>query len=193
MNANHTNPDRCEAADLPTLDDAAVARLEAVLAGMALVEPSARLDRRIAAAARSSRRNWRLVGWASGLSGMAAGLLIGILAWPAMFGLDPNPADPTATGPGSTSVLASNGQPETPDADAASTDPASDGDGPVEATVETTQVMSDGVVVLNDRLPVHQIRRITTRHMLYYDEKTNERIEVTTPSEQVIYIAAEPF
>jgi hypothetical protein len=29
--------------------------------------------------------------------------------------------------------------------------------------------------------------------MLYYDEKTNERIEVTTPSEQVIYIAAEPF
>jgi hypothetical protein len=51
-------------------------RIEEMLLDMPLAEPSAELDDRVLGMDEADRSRFRLVGWTSGLSGLAAGLAV---------------------------------------------------------------------------------------------------------------------
>lgn len=188
--------------------------VERLLEAMPLRQPSASLDERIealaseaggigAVEARPTVGVVRRIGWLAGVSGMAAGLVIGVLAWPLLTGVKPTPGGggevANAAGSGasnSTSTAASTadgsiagsavGSP------AGNTERVGASNDPIEATVATTKLVDEGVVVVNEK-PVRKIRRVTTRQMLYYDESNNERVEVTVPEEEVYFLSSEPF
>lgn len=64
----------------------------------------------------------------------------------------------------------------------------------VEATIDTTELVDDGVVRVSETgLPVRQVRRVTTRQFLYFNRDTNETMEITVPQEDVIHMVNEPF
>lgn len=164
--------------------------VEQWLEAMPLARPSASLDGRIASsAARLRRRRGPIgrIGWMAGVSGLAAGLLIGVMAWPLLpwSGQADEPRTEVASNGPSVSGRGGASNATAPNGETAEEEP-------IEATVSTTQVVDEGVVMLEDG-PARKIRRVTTRQMLYYDESANERVEVTVPEEEVYFVAPESF
>lgn len=161
-------------------------QVERWLESMPLARPSAALDDRIAAAASEAGRRpgpIARIGWLAGLSGMAAGLLIGVLAWPLL---------PGENRPAERGVEVAGGAPDASNAARRADRGGDSAEAPIEATVSTTRVVDEGVVMLEDG-PARKLRRVTTRQMLYYDEASNERLEVTVPEEEVYFVAPESF
>lgn len=153
-------------------------RIEELLSDMPLAQPTPDLDERILGIAEADRDRWRLVSWTSGLVGVAAGLAIALSVW------------------GVLQLTASSGapalRPSVELASSAETAPAADTEGTVVETTNT-QIVDEGMVLVDNNIPLHQIRRVTTRQVMYYNEKTNERLELIEPEEEVILIAAETF
>jgi hypothetical protein len=163
-------------------------RIEELLADMPLAAPSSRLDDAVLGMPLQQRRRWRIVGLTSAVSGLAAGLAIAIGLWAVMqlgHGLNrDHDVVATAGGNGHRDQLAS-----------AATSALGIDEAAFETTVTNTdtRIVDEGVVINADRIPVHQIRRVTTHQLMYFNEKTNERLEVTMPQEEVIHIATEAF
>ncbi len=156
-------------------------RIEELLIDMPLASPSASLDDRVLGDAAADRHRWRLDGWRGAGVGLAAGLAIAVAVWGLLEVAGPaaHDGDPAAR----RAVVDAGGAmaPGLPES-AATTVRATD-----------TKLVDEGLVMSDDRLPVHQIRRVTTRQLMYYNQRTNERLEVTVPQEELILIAAETF
>lgn len=155
-------------------------KIEQWLEEMPLLSPSPSLDERVLALSQGGGVDdrWRLSSWTGSLVGLAAGLAIAVSIWGLWKLADRSQGSLPGPGSAIVSTIEAEGQ---VDSD--------------ETLVETTdtRIVDDGLVVVDNQVPLHQIRRLTTRQLMYYNQKTNERLEIVEPGEQVIFIAAEPL
>lgn len=163
----HTTVDR------PVSDERAE-QIEQLLADVNLVAPGVQVDDRVAQALSANPYRMRFIRRAAGVAIAAAVLLTASII-----------------------ALQYGGGGTVADADGAAGDSGErivELDATLEATLATTELVDDGVVTVNDTgLPVHQLRRVTTRQFLYFNAETDETLEVTLPEEDVIHMVTEPF
>lgn len=186
--------------------------IEKQLEHLPLKEPSSALDQRISAlcgARARPGRTWRLMGWRG--AALAAGVLVGLACWSILVNgvAPPRPDDPapvaqqpaTDTTPlspanaGTDPVL---NEPSTdePDEPAAAGLTMQNGAAapPVEAAlrIEQTSVrlINDGLIVFDDRPPAYRIRRQIDRRIWWNDSAGQPRLELITPTEQVLLVQA---
>ncbi|MGA2254993.1 MAG: hypothetical protein ABSG53_10050 [Thermoguttaceae bacterium] len=150
--------------------------LEELLLRQPLIEPPASLERRVHRRFRNRRawRAWKRWRWPTAAAGILAA---GILA--AVYVLAPRGAGKSTSPETATSALQGAGP-----SDSGSATPAH----PLRVEFDRSVLLDDGVVVLENKTAVRQLRRQTIRRVFWHDPERNIRIEATLPCEQVVLL-----
>jgi hypothetical protein len=138
---------------------------------------------------------------------MAAGVLIGLVAWSAWVGLssqsDPGPdalADQSTHSPApavdkrrpTANDLASDDPSGEPHAATVARQPQPSPTADAALRIEQTSVrlINDGLVVFDDRPPAYRIRRLVDRRIWWNDSAGQPQFQLIAPTEQVLLVQA---